>query len=257
MFLSKLFKKKSKQGTLYYVPEDTCVYAVGDIHGRLDLLKEMNQKIIDDMKKNPCARKVVVYLGDYIDRGRESKGVISELISNPIAGAEIIHLRGNHEQTMIDYFGDKELAASWFLWGGAATVRDYGVGEWDKHGRRLNLTEVHEQFVNAVPDDHKEFIRALPYTHEEGDYVFVHAGFRPHLPMDEQNSHDMMTIRDTFIKSAYDFGKMVVFGHTVQEEVFKAPGRLGIDTGAYATGVLTAVVLCGSEQRFLQTSPSN
>lgn len=253
MFLKKLFSKNKSEYKESSAPDGSRIYAVGDIHGRLDLLKSINKKIKKDISENKSERNVVIYIGDYVDRGNDSQGVINELINNPIEGAESIHLCGNHENAMMEYFSDPGVAYGWFAWGGKATVRSYGVKSKDKKGRPVSEEQIHELFNELVPDNHKKFLKNLKYYHIEGDYIFVHAGLKPGIPLEKQHVDDMMTIRDAFIYPKTRFEKTVVFGHTVFDQPFVGNGRIGIDTGAYATGRLTAVILEKTNVEFIHT----
>lgn len=234
-----------------WAPEGSRVYAIGDIHGRADLLHDLQAMILDDAT-GVEGRKVVVYLGDYIDRGRDSRGVVESLVEAPLPGFEVIHLMGNHDAWMIECLDGDGLDVAWLLNGGTATLTSYGVSldaglafeELEAAGRDLN---------QAVPEAHREFFRALRLSHAEGDYLFVHAGIRPGVPLAEQVRDDLMWIREEFLYSNRDHGKIVVHGHTPSHEVQLRPNRIGIDTGAFATDRLTCLVLEGDQRRFLHT----
>ncbi len=230
------------------VPAGTVVYAVGDIHGCKDLLELMLDLIRKDREEragvSDARRCVVVYIGDYIDRGPDSKGVIDLLLSNPLEGVETVFLKGNHEWMIEQMLNDPEsedIADRWDWNGGKPTVRSYEAKGFFK------LRE-------AIPDAHMDFLEGLKLHHTEGDYLFVHAGIRPGVPLDQQTDDDKVWIRREFLghKGSHD-GWFVVHGHTPVEEVEVLPNRICIDTHAYETGALTAVVLEGAERRFLQT----
>lgn len=238
------------------VPADTRVYAVGDVHGRADLLELLHDRIRADAEGSGATRKVVVYLGDYVDRGNESRRVIDMLIEQPLEGFEMVHLKGNHEAFMIDFMDDPMLAQVWIMNGGGATLASYGVEYDHLAGRPLgwdDLEELRRRFVEALPDSHRDFLENLALHHVEGDYLFVHAGIRPGVPVDEQNEDDLVWIRDEFLDSAADHGKIVVHGHTIEWDPVVRPNRIGIDTGAFASGTLTALALEGAERDFLHT----
>jgi serine/threonine protein phosphatase 1 len=242
-------------GRMPRVPDGTLVYAVGDVHGRADLLEKMHAAILKDALDVPAERKVVVYLGDYVDRGPHSKKVVDLLLERPLAGFERVHLMGNHEAFLIEFLNDLEAGPGWFFNGGLATLASYGVkiGKHDELSYDV-LQRVQEEFRSKVPATHLAFFRALEFSRTEGDFFFVHAGIRPGEPLDNQTDEDMLWIREEFLGSAEDYGKVIVHGHTITWEPEVKPNRIGIDTGAFASGVLTALVLEGREQDFLTVS---
>lgn len=250
-FLQKWFGKKNQRTS--HTPEDTCIYAVGDIHGRFDLLESLQQQILEDSQKRKCSRKLLLYVGDYIDRGFQSKEVITHLLEKPLEGFEIIHLKGNHEDALLTFLEEPEKAAAWLLWGGDATLQSYGVGLHDSKRKRRSPAELAADLRIKIPEQHLEFLQSLKLSHQEGDYVFVHAGLRPGVELANQQPEDMMMIREPFIFSKLAFPYTVVFGHTIFTEPFMENDRIGIDTGAYASGKLTAVVLEDSDVAFLNT----
>jgi len=237
-------------------PPGTRLYAIGDIHGRLDLLGRLLELIKADAAANPAARQAVVYLGDYIDRGPESKGVIDLLLSRPMraAGFEEIHVMGNHEDILLQFLADVRCGPHWFAYGGMDTLSSYGVRPPGLMAVEADLLRAQADLKGKVPPTHLDFLRHMKLSHEEGDYLFVHAGLRPGVKLDEQIGQDMMWIRDEFLHSDADFGRVVVHGHTIAETPQVKPNRIGVDTGAYATGVLTCVVLEGTGRRFIQTA---
>jgi len=242
-------------GRLPKVPEGTLVYAVGDVHGRADLLEKMHAAILKDSIDVPAERKVVVYLGDYVDRGPHSKKVVDILLDRPLKGFERVHLMGNHEAFLIEFLNDVEAGPGWFFNGGLATLSSYGVkmGKHDELSYEV-LQRVQEEFVAKVPKTHLEFYKTLEFSRTEGDFFFVHAGIRPGVPLDNQTDEDMLWIREEFLGCEDDYGKVIVHGHTITWEPEVRPNRIGIDTGAFASGVLTALVLEGREQDFLTVS---
>ncbi len=238
------------------VPDDTRVYAVGDIHGRADLLTALHDRIRDDAAKSAAGRKVAVYLGDYVDRGNESKQVIDLLLDPPLEGFESVHLKGNHEAFMLDFLSDPLVAQVWIANGGGATLASYGVEYGHLTGRPLGTEELDElrlALIEALPARHREFLDDLALYHREGDYLFVHAGIRPGVPIERQDEEDLVWIRDEFLDSPADHGFVVVHGHTIEWNPAVRPNRIGIDTGAFASGTLTALVLEGEERDFLHT----
>jgi len=249
-------RKKSGVSPAPRVPAGERVYAIGDVHGRLDLLKRLLGRIREDAAQAKSLRKSLVYLGDYVDRGPESKGVIDLLLSRPMkdAGFEEIPLMGNHEDILLQFLADVRVGPHWFAYGGMATLESYGVRPPRLMAAEEDLVRAQRELAAKIPLAHLEFLRRMKLKHEEGDYLFVHAGLRPGVALDQQIGQDLMWIRDEFLQSNADFGKLVVHGHTIAEEPQVKANRIGIDTGAYATGVLTALVLEGNERRFLQTA---
>lgn len=231
------------------VPVGSRVYAIGDIHGRADLLERLLATIEDDASSSAATRRVVVFLGDYVDRGPQSRRVVERLMAGPPPGFSWVCLRGNHEDSMLRFMDDEQIAQSWLRNGGLATIQDYADGQ--PTGETLD--ELRATFARTVPRDHLEFMEGLPLRHVEGRYVFVHAGLRPGRALAAQTGRDMMWIRDEFLLSNASFGHVVVHGHTISGEPEIRPNRIGIDTGAYASGRLTALVLEGKARRFLST----
>ncbi len=238
------------------VPEGCVVYAVGDIHGRLDLLERMHALIEADAAERQAARTVVVYVGDYVDRGPESRGVVELLINQPLRARlediESVHLIGNHEAFLLKFLEDPQSASIWFMNGGDATLRSYGVDPWQVAQLDNFAEALRQSFVEHLPETHLAFFRNLRLSHEEGDYLFVHAGIRPGTALDDQKPEDLIWIREDFLDSNEDFGRVIVHGHTPQRTPQVRANRIGIDTGAVYGGKLTTVVLEGSERRFLQ-----
>lgn len=233
------------------LPAGRRLYCIGDIHGRLDLLVELHNMIRTDADGFEGS-KGIVYLGDYIDRGAQSKQVLDLLIEQPMDGFDVVHLLGNHEQAMLDFLAQPQSAAAWLNFGGQVTLLSYGVGL----GRLQMLRQVdllRDELEAKLPPSHLEFIASCRLLHTEGSYCFAHAGIRPGIPPDEQVAEDLLWIREEFTRSRVDHGCIVVHGHSISEEVELLPNRIGIDTGAFYTGMLTALVLEGGEQRLLQT----
>jgi serine/threonine protein phosphatase 1 len=236
------------------VPPGTRLYAVGDIHGRVDLLRRMQQLILDDIRGNPRDRHVIVYLGDYIDRGADSAEVIDLLLKSPVPDCQSVHLLGNHEDSLLQFLDDPEIGPTWLYYGGIATLvaYDIDVGEYPWRNE-IEMMRLQAELRRHLPVRHRLFLQGLPLSHSEGDYLFVHAGVRPGVPIDRQNREDLLWIRDEFLASPADHGKVIVHGHTITPDPEILPNRIGIDTGAYATGRLTCLVLDGAERSFLQT----
>ncbi len=251
--LSRFFHGSTGADAIHRTPTATRVYAVGDIHGQLDLLRRMRDLISDDAKTDRRKRNVVIYLGDYIDRGPESRGVVELLLNQPLAGFEEIRIKGNHEDIMLQFLDDPGVGEHWYLNGGDTTLASYGV-------ERAVMMEGADRFVAArdrlrskLPVEHLAFLRSLVMYHLEGDYLFVHAGIRPGRPVEQQEAQDLLWIRGEFLSSDADHGCCVVHGHSISSEPEMRRNRIGIDTGAYYTGRLTGLVLDGAERRFLPT----
>ena len=234
------------------VPADSVVYAVGDIHGRLDLLEQMHEKIEADAAGIDVPRKVVIYLGDYVDRGPDSRGVVELLIQEPLSGLEVIHLIGNHEALLLSFLADPEQAHIWFMNGGDATLRSYDIDPLAVIQTQNLATGLPQSFSERLPASHLAFFRALSLSHEEGGYLFVHAGVRPGVALEDQAPDDLIWIRDEFLSSKADHGRVIVHGHSATRAPESLANRIGIDTGAVYGGKLTTVVLQGSQRRFLQ-----
>jgi serine/threonine protein phosphatase 1 len=235
------------------VPAGTRLYVVGDIHGCVELLVRMHRLIEEDAVRNAAERQVVVYLGDYIDRGPDSKGVVDLLIDAPLPGFESIHLKGNHEQTLLDFLDDIAIGPDWLSFGGVATFNSYGLTPPDRIFDREALEMAQTALRAGLPPAHLEFYRTLGVAHLEGDFLMVHAGLRPGLQLNAQFENDLLWIREPFLNSTVDFGVIAVHGHTITPDPEIRSNRIGIDTGAFHTGRLTCLVLHGTEIGFLQT----
>ncbi len=235
-------------------PEGTRIYAIGDIHGRADLLCELHTKIATDLAKRPVASGVLIHLGDYIDRGPSSKKVIDHLIEKPLTGLETINLKGNHEESLLSFYKNSEYGNNWLLNGGGETLKSYGIEvSDDPFQESLYLDEIHANFLNHLPETHLAFLNNLVLQHREGDYLFVHAGLRPGVALESQSDEDLMWIRSDFLFSDADFGFMVVHGHSPRSTPVVRNNRIGIDTMAYRSGCLTCLVLEGTERHFIST----
>ncbi len=237
-------------------PPGTRIYAVGDIHGRKDLLDRLLGLIAADSRLSAAGRKLVVFLGDYIDRGPDSRAVIETVAAGPPAGPDWLGFRwvalaGNHEAMMLRFLEDLDVAAAWFSGsnGGLSTLQSY-IGELPQPS---GLKTLQAALLHALPPSHRAFLSGLPLSHEEGGYFFVHAGVRPGIPLQHQQRQDLQWIRGEFLGSNADFGKMVVHGHTITPQPEIRANRIGIDTGAFFTGRLTAMVAEGDWRGFLAT----
>lgn len=228
------------------------VYAVGDIHGRLDLLDEIIDQIARDSESRQPAKTFVVFLGDLIDRGPSSCGVVERLLHFKPEWATPIFLAGNHEEYLLRVLdGERGVLRDWMKFGGAECVRSYGI---EPEGLdRLDETSAMRMVSAAVPPGHREFLRSFGDTFRFGGYLFVHAGIRPGVALEEQSKVDLRWIRDPFLADGKDHGYMVVHGHTIVDQVEERLNRIAIDTGAYRTGILTALAVEGAARWYLRT----
>lgn len=213
-------------------------YAVGDVHGRLDLLKQIERTIVEDARDVAGAR-LLVMLGDYVDRGPHSAQVLDHLMAPPPPGFERVCLSGNHEMMMLDFLDDPRNGEVWLRNGGDLTLMSYGMDPEPFAGRR-DPRRLRNLLDAMVPAEHRAFIEALPVCLSMPGYVFVHAGLRPGLPLAAQADEDLMWIRDGFMDGDHDFGATVVHGHTPRAAASVGRGRISLDTGAFATGILSA-----------------
>lgn len=250
---SKLFGSRRQEERVYCVPADTRLYAIGDIHGRADLLRRLQDLISADIQAKRPKRAVTVYVGDYIDRGDDSREVIDLLLAGPVRGAEAVHLLGNHEAFMLQFLEDPSVGESWLKNGGDSTVYSYGVGAPHVSDRARRHQIMRDDLWAKLPKAHLDFFRSLKRYHVEGDYAFVHAGIRPGVPLDEQVDEDILWIRGEFLGDRSDHGKCIVHGHTITDDIDVRQNRIGIDTGAYYSGTLSCLVLDGESRAVLQT----
>ncbi|OAN50064.1 metallophosphoesterase family protein [Magnetospirillum moscoviense] len=238
------------------VPSGCRVYAIGDVHGRADLLDQLLARIAEDAQANAHKALSLVFLGDFVDRGLHSKAVVDRLIAGPpstgpLAKAAWVCLRGNHEDYLVRFFTDQGSGRAWCANGGVATVESYAGPLTDE--QRTDLAALQLAFIRALPRNHLRFLSRLPLWHLIGDYLFVHAGIRPGIRLEDQDPGDMLWIRDEFLFDPTPHPWVVVHGHSQRPLPEVRANRIGIDTGAYRSGVLTALVLDGSTQHFLST----
>ncbi len=226
-------------------------YVVGDVHGRVDLLEELLADIERDLADRPVRKTLLVFLGDLIDRGPNSAQVIERLRTYRSPALKTVFLLGNHEEVLLRIMeGDATLIRSWLQFGGAQCLESYG-GDWRKVARQRDDKAL-ELIRNIIPPEHIDFLRSFVDTCRFGDYLFVHAGVRPGVPIEEQLQEDLRWIREPFLLDDTDHGCIVIHGHTISEEVEERRNRIGIDTGAYRTGVLTALMIEGEQRAYLQ-----
>ncbi|MDE5458395.1 serine/threonine protein phosphatase [Bradyrhizobium sp. CSA112] len=228
-------------------PADTRIYAVGDIHGRADLLSEITARIDDDIQRRPIARTVEVYLGDYIDRGPHSRTVI-DLLAVRLVANRAVCLRGNHEAVMEGFLQDPAILKYWQPLGGMQTLASYGIELRDETETALDL---HRRFLDAFPRAHELFMQCLCNQFSCGDFSFVHAGIRPGIPIAQQDVNDLIWIRNEFLESTRDHERFIVHGHTPVPHPDIRHNRINIDTCAWRTGTLTCIAIEGSAILFL------
>lgn len=251
--LAKLLRSRTRANARPdMLPDGVRVYAVGDVHGRLDLLDELLAKIDADDARRAPADTSIIFLGDLVDRGPESAGVVDRLRVLAESDRRFRFLAGNHEEVFLDALrGDGKALRLFCRIGGRETLLSYGVDEADYAA--LDYEELGQTLDRVVPGAHRRFLSEFEDVIELGDYLFVHAGVRPDQALDDQRTSDLRWIRETFLDHRGRLDKRVVHGHTICKEVEFRPHRIGIDTGAYATGTLTALGLDGPEQWLLQT----
>lgn len=226
------------------LPRGRRIYAIGDIHGSLAKLRDLHGQIAADLKARPVASALLLHLGDYVDKGGDSRAVLDYLIGeHPVPGLEMINLTGNHEETMLAALGGGGAAAADWLWGGGrATLESWGIDpeapreDWPAHFTAAQM----------------RFLRRLHLHHQEGSYLFVHAGIRPGIPLEEQSREDLLRIRHDFLGSGRDHGVVVVHGHTAGFNPVVRDNRICLDTAAWSGGPLTCGVFEGDRLGFLQ-----
>jgi serine/threonine protein phosphatase 1 len=232
------------------VPSGIRVYAVGDIHGRADVLAKLITLIDQDLEARPNARSIEVFLGDYIDRGPHSRQVLDLLIARRQQHIAVF-LKGNHEACAYQVLSDPSVLTDWMHIGGVNTLLSYGVDPSGCDHDQQAPQAIAAAFRQALPDNHYHFLQDLALSFSCGDYFFVHAGVRPGIPLVRQSEQDLLWIREEFLQHEEEFGKVVVHGHSSTNLPDIRPNRINIDTGAYATGRLTCLVLEGDGMRFL------
>lgn len=242
-------RQAAQGGSAGRIPEGRFVVAVGDTHGRLDLLDRLWPQIEDLARQSAARERTIVFLGDYIDRGPQSRELVDRLLAG-FSGFEAIFLKGNHDDTLLQFLNDPNLGEVWRNFGGLETLKSYGI----EHRLGSSWGQTRAELLQRLPSEHLRFFQTLRLHYACGDYLFVHAGVRPGLLLEHQSERDLLWIRDEFLDSSMSFGRIVVHGHTPEKEPVVRANRIGIDTGAYMTGVLTALVLEGRTRRFLSTN---
>jgi len=237
------------------VPDGQRVYAIGDIHGRLDLLEKLHHSILEDAQEALASGLTVtlVYLGDYIDRGPQSKGVVDCMVGDWPSYINPVFLRGNHEATLLNFLEDPNVLNAWRNFGGVEALHSYGV-DVSVLREAGGFETIQRDFKALLPLDHLRFYQNLQTTAIIGGYFFVHAGIRPGVSLDEQKEEDLLWIREEFLESNRFHGKVIVHGHSPSEQPEIWSNRINIDTGAYLTNRLTCLVLQGEEQRCIEST---
>lgn len=253
-----LFRKWASKASpvVRTLPDGQRVYAIGDIHGCHNLLDDLLIRIDRDNAARGTAQTQLVFLGDLIDRGPDSAGVVERLMALAEQRGNVRYLLGNHEEIFLRALdGDLEALRLFVRIGGRETALSYGVSERDYE--RTDYAELLELMQIQVPQRHIDFLKGFEDRIEIGDYVFVHAGMRPGVPIGEQRRGDLRWIRSSFLDSDWEFGKLVVHGHSISEHVVVRPNRIGIDTGAFDTGRLTALGLECDDRWFLHATAAD
>ena len=253
--LALFFKKSAVQRPIdtARVPDGVRIYAIGDIHGRNDLLSDLLTKIEADDLSRGSAETQIIFLGDLMDRGPDSAGVIETAMALRVTGKNVRYLMGNHEEVFVRACrkNDPKTTRFFIRIGGEATVLSYDITRAEYIA--LDMEQLSERLATIVPQSHIDFIETFEDQIVIGDYAFVHAGIRPGVPLAEQKPSDLRWIREDFVGQRGDLEKVVVYGHTIYEAVEERGSRIGIDTGAYASDKLTALALEGGERWYLQT----
>jgi serine/threonine protein phosphatase 1 len=243
------FRSRRRTAKHPKVPPGVRVYAIGDIHGRGDLLEQVLKRIDEDRAHAPVPHNIEVYLGDYVDRGPASRQVV-DLLAERGRRHRTVFLKGNHEDLLANFLHDPTTLGTWRRLGGLETMMSYGVTPSINADPRAQA-ELAVAFHKALPPTHKHFLNDLKTSFTCGDYFFAHAGVRPGIALEKQREEDLLWIRQEFLHCEDDFGKIVVHGHTPVVEPDIRPNRINIDTGAYATGRLSCLVLETDTTRIL------
>ena len=230
-------------------PDGMRLYAIGDVHGRFDLLTRMHALIADELERYRPSDWRIIHLGDYVDRGPQSAQVLDFLVEATARDKRIVALMGNHDEGMLDFLASPADSELFVRYGGFDTAASYGV-VLDVQTPQARA-ESHQRLLAAMPDAHPLFIRDLPRSISFGDFFFCHAGVRPGVALGAQSPHDLIWIRGEFLNHPGLFEKVVVHGHTPHHEPQVMSNRVNVDTAAFDSGRLTALVVDGMEKRFL------
>ncbi len=233
-------------------PPGMRLYAIGDVHGRLDLLGRLHDMIAAEIERDRPDDWRIVHLGDYVDRGPQSAGVLDLLVTRTKAEPRQLCVVGNHDLGFLDFLADPDGGGLFARYGGRETALSYGVRLGFDHPDTLRLGWA--ELSCAVPGRHRAFLRGLPFSLEFGDFYFCHAGIRPGVPLDRQKPDDLVWIRQEFHDWAEPHPKLIVHGHTPHAEPEVRDNRVNVDTAAFASGRLTALVIEGTAKRFLQAT---
>jgi serine/threonine protein phosphatase 1 len=231
----------SRKGRRPRTPVGVRIYAIGDIHGRADLLQDALNRIDIDLAKSPISASIQVFLGDYIDRGPESRQVIDQLVARKKTH-QTVFLKGNHETLLMNFITDPTILGAWERLGGLETLMSYGVVP-SINADPISRVKFAANLEKTFPESHRLFFADLKSSFTCGDFFFVHAGVRPGIPLAKQKEEDLLWIRDDFLVCEDDFSKIIVHGHTPVRQPDIRPNRINIDTGAYMTGQLTCLRL--------------
>ena len=228
-------------------PENMRLYAIGDVHGRLDLLEKMQARIRDEIERDKPADWRVIHLGDYVDRGPQSREVIELLMAACARESRFVALAGNHDHGLIEFLAEPSMHGLFMDNGGIETAASYGVA----FRSYQTLGRFHADLLAAVPREHIRFILSRRFNIAFGDFYFCHAGIRPGVALDHQVPDDLIWIRNEFLRFPGLHPKVIVHGHTITHEPEVLANRVNVDTGAWLSGVLTALVIDGAEKRLL------
>lgn len=253
--IARLFKQKRTARPIdtASVPEGRRVYAIGDIHGRNDLFRELLALIDKDDRERGPASSQLILLGDLVDRGPDSRGVIETAMQLAASGGNVRFIAGNHEEVFLQALAHEDTETTRFFYriGGRETILSYGIDP--DEFLSLDMEGLTGRLKDLVPDEHAAFLEKFDDQVVVGDYLFVHAGIRPGVPLDQQRRKHLRWIRDEFLDYPGDHEKVVVHGHTITEDIEEGHCRIGIDTGAWESGRLTAIGLEGTERWYIQT----
>ena len=244
-------------GFVATVPPGRRVYAIGDVHGRADLLIRLMKHLNEEVGRGGFeGRPILVFLGDYVDRGFQSREVIDVLLGSLMSPFETYFLKGNHEAAMLQFLSDPGIGPRWAEYGGAETLVSYGIKPPRSRTSLQEWEQASAELQSRLPDRHRHFLLNLDLSVRIGDYVFVHAGARPGVALEDQREQDLLWIRDEFLEDRGHFGAVIVHGHTPAAQPYRDSRRIGVDTGAYLSGRLTAVRLEGDRVDFISTGPT-
>jgi serine/threonine protein phosphatase 1 len=249
------FGRASPAGKPATVPAGHAIYAIGDIHGRADLLDKLLGQIAAEAGQHADdSQRRLIFLGDYIDRGISSRTVVDRLLQGPLPDFATVRLLGNHEAALLDFLDGRSDGLDWLSYGGLETLMSYGVPFKGFPDTLQRATELRSALAASLPQAHVDFYRACTLHHTVGDYVFVHAGVRPGVALEKQSPTDLLWIRDEFLRARAGLpGKVVVHGHTICDLPQDHGHRINVDTGAFVSGRLTCLVVRGTHRQFMST----